>query len=405
MKKISSLIKLLLDALFGRITTKASPMMEPVLFMHLARRSYLILGMVSLLSFLSCNKDSQHGGPQAGAVDVYAAGYIINTSSTSKDIAIYWRNENYFLLSDGTKDAQAMSIAVSGNDVYVAGTETDFANFIFSAHAICWKNGNALYLDEGGSSYSFATSVAVSGNDVYVAGYKHNVANSAPVYWKNGIPNYLDGGLIYGYANAITVSGNDVYIAGNELNNFGNPHVAKYWKNGIAFPLTDGTTLADAVAITVSGNDVYVLGYQDDKNGYRAPKYWKNGSPVPLGDGSVTVVYSIAVSGNNVFVAGASINAEYPFTILTAKYWKNGIPTELTKTNNSLAESIATCGNDIYVVGTSGEDNVNINRRGLATLWRNGDAFELPGQTNAFLGIANSIFIARRNSRQEPHKY
>ena len=48
--------------------------------------------------------------------------------------------------------------------------------------------------------------------------------------------------------------------------------------------LTDGSKQAEAKSIAVSGNDVYVAGYEDKGYYDFVAKYWKNGTPVILGD-------------------------------------------------------------------------------------------------------------------------
>ena len=112
--------------------------------------------------------------------DVYACGALE---------ARYWKNGNAVSL-----DGVAKSIFVSDGDVYVAGSQTDGEPFqTYNGHsyrrvAKYWKNGTAVNLSDG-TKDAYATSIAVSGNDVYVAGYEENDAgtqNWVAKYWKNG---------------------------------------------------------------------------------------------------------------------------------------------------------------------------------------------------------------------------
>jgi hypothetical protein len=114
--------------------------------------------------------------------DLYVAGteeISVNQYSTI-GVAKYWKNGNPInLTSVSTEDATASSIAVSGNNVYVAGIQYD--RLSTNGIAKYWKNGIPVKLTDG-STDDQANSIAVSGTDVYVAG----TANGIATYWKNG---------------------------------------------------------------------------------------------------------------------------------------------------------------------------------------------------------------------------
>ncbi len=160
-------------------------------------------------------------------------------------------------------------------------------------------------------------------------------------------------------------------MAGLEVNDNG-VTVATYWKDGIPVRLGNGTLNSDANSIAVSGNDVYVAGYEDTiiaGYGGTIVKYWKNGKSVNLTDGSTIIAdaTSIVVSGSNVYVAGY----DYPGYNAVAVYWKNGVRVNLTDESNfAMAYSIAVSGNDVYVAGTE-ESPIGINNY-RATYWKNG---------------------------------
>jgi hypothetical protein len=187
--------------------------------------------------------------------------YVTGKSSTAGG-AIYWKNGVEVNLN--TPNAYTMGLAVSGNDVYVAGAEND--------KAVYWKNGQVVNLPDGGY---MANAIAVSGSDVYVGG---NSASGGDVYWKNGVEMSLG---LHATVTSMTVSGNDVYFAGGVSGTSGSLIKPVYWKNGQVVYLTGSSNNASSIA--VSGQDVYVAG---GMNGYGYAVYWKNGVIDTLGIGA-----------------------------------------------------------------------------------------------------------------------
>jgi len=169
------------------------------------KKNYFLIMLV--LGFCSCKKEISNTVARPAEVDVYVAGVMSVNNST---VPGYWKNGKRILLDSaayvgGYGTAVAYSLAVSGNDVYVAGyyttgvTQTQFG--------IYWKNGMPVYLTDGSTGTEAANSIAVSGTDVYVAGYGNN---GSAKYWKNGNPVNLTNGTNNAYANSIAVSGTDV---------------------------------------------------------------------------------------------------------------------------------------------------------------------------------------------------
>ena len=167
--------------------------------------------------------------------DVYVSGYEINLSSSSW-VAKLWKNGVAQNLSNGTNIAYANSVFVSGNDVYVAGTDNGIAKF--------WKNGVAQNLTNG-STTAEAHSVYVSGNDVYVAGVEGDYGK----LWKNEVAQNLTTGSTASEAYSVFVSGGDVFVAGAVSD--GSNLLATLWKNGVAQYLTDRTIASVAQSVFV----------------------------------------------------------------------------------------------------------------------------------------------------------
>ncbi len=358
-------------------------------------KNHLLL-FLCCLGLWSCSKDAVTKSPKQAA-DVYVAGYewgpILPSGQlhSSYSAAKYWKNGIAFnlTLTDGTQSASASSIAVSGIDVYVAGSvANDYASTLNPPEiATYWKNGHAITL-AGGTG---ANSIAISGTDIYVAGYGYEGGGTVAKYWKNGIAVNLEQNA---YASSIAVSGADVYVAGYR----GAPYkgtmggypptysAAKYWKNGVGV-LTDDPNESQAWSIAISGTDVYMAG----GGGYNNPastgvaRYWKNDHRIYLPVSNSSVARSIAVSGTDVYAAGSE--GSFDTWITVAKYWKNGEAITLTEGTN--ATSITISGTDIYVAGYT-----NDYAGSVAKYWKNGSAVKLSDGSKS--NFTSSIFVVEK---------
>jgi hypothetical protein len=364
------------------------------------KKNFLIVFIV--LFSISCQKEISHE-VESNQVDIYVAGL---EEKGSGYVAKYWKNGQPIELTDGTTNAAATSIFVSGNDVYVCGSVDAIATY--------WKNGNPVTLGDGN-----ATSIAVSGNDVYVAGWIRIFAGVVSIracYWKNGDITYLPENTrpadywssypitsIGTWANSIFISGADIYIAGGEtVDRMTSPYPnlsgigcrsAVYWKNGNEIYLIKGSyggSYADeANSIFVAGQDVYACGALE-------ARYWKNESSVYLPGRTAK---SIFVSEGDVYVAGSQPDGQ-PFQTYfgvfyrdVAKYWKNGNPVNLSDgTKNAYPTSIAVSGDDVYAAGY--EEMTAGDRDFIAKYWKNGNPVIL-GDGSKY-SEASSIFLAKK---------
>lgn len=203
--------------------------------------------------------------------------------------------------------------------------------------------------------------------DVFISGQVDGQA----VYWKNGEINYLaeDSEFSFTATSAIISSESDVYIGGGITEE---TLFAAYWKNDETIKLSE--TRSQVYSMTVSGSDVYVAGFEKSTNNLNAC-LWVNGEKVEfagLNNNDFSVCTDVVVEGSDVHVLGVESNVN----MISAKYWKNGVPIEIISDSAYYTQfsDIAVSGDDVHIVGYISDEN------GFRTYkyWKNGVEMEIP---------------------------
>lgn len=267
--------------------------------------------------------------------DIYILGSTHNIGGYA--IPTYWKNNNIVQFEapgpfDDTLRFET-AIAVTGNKVHVVGY-----NFFYPSPSSNNRYYAFHYIDDGGSITverhpfpsvsSQAFGMAISGNDVYIAGSTNDGLNTAK-YWKNNwtLATSLTDGISYAIGQALTVAGNDILVAGREGCDIASCiSTIKLWRNNMTNPtvVSDGLFSAEASCMAASGNDIYVAGFQYNAVGTAIGKLWKiSGSTVTavtLSDGQHrTRITGISVKNNDVFVCGYEVR---PDNTTRGKYWR-----------------------------------------------------------------------------------
>lgn len=168
--------------------------------------------------------------------DIYVAGYV-NT------IAKLWKNGLDMPLPNIVTGNALQAIAISGNDVYVTGN-------IGTNTIRYWKNNTSADINAPAGYSVFATDIAVDGNDVYIAGWESNGTTGTAMYWKNGTAVRLGDGIRNSTAWGISVKNGTVYVTGNSAaGSSGFIDYATLWENGVAKVIGTRNSRATAIAV------------------------------------------------------------------------------------------------------------------------------------------------------------
>lgn len=119
---------------------------------------------------------------------------------------------------------------------------------------------------------------------------------------------------------------------------------AVLWKNQVATPLTLPTgNRAAAYYLAISGTDVYIAGA--DLNATPKMTYWKNQTWLFSGDNN-SVAEGFAVSGSDIHVGGYETTPSF-----RAAYWKNGVKTLYAGGFLTYSYDLFLNGTDVYLAG------------------------------------------------------
>jgi len=207
------------------------------------------------------------------SVDVYVAGFDTDYNWTGNIVsrARFWKNGEPTDLSENNwwlpniSSTTANSIVVRDSNVYVCGSAGNFARY--------WINTKSVNLTDG--LYPAAANViAADGNNIYVAGWESNGSKKVAKLWINGISTIQTDGINDASFTSIFVENNDVYLAGYEYE--GSNQVAKYWKNENAYSLANSDHYSNATGIALKDNNVWVSGYEI-VNSIVEARLWENG--------------------------------------------------------------------------------------------------------------------------------
>lgn len=247
--------------------------------------------------------------------DVYAVG---REYQGSKSVAKLWKNGTATNPINSSNNTEVLTCAVSASgDVYILVRE--WSNIVNEYKVL--KNNIPVALNRTNTNtVIFPYDVFVSGNDVYVSGSEYSSATNLvkAVFWKNGIISSLSdvAANAQNEARKIFVSDNNVYALGTEARADGND-IAVLWKNGLPTSITDGTKTGVVNALFVSGNDVYIAGGEYDQTTFNSVTIlWKNGTPIFTRNGDDFNFTSVAVLNNNWYLIGDG---------LEVSLWKNGV--------------------------------------------------------------------------------
>ena len=294
--------------------------------------------------------------------NVYAGGQFTNSGEMFINNIAKWDGSSWSALGSGM-DHVVYALAVSGSNLYVGGEFTTAGGS--SAQRVAKWDGSS-WSAWGLGMNSTVWALAASGNDLFAGGDFTTADGSNAnrmAKWSGSAWSAFTAGL-NNWVYALVAAGSNVYAAGTFTTAGGVP--TDYNKNMVA--KWDGSSWSilgfgmngTVNALAVSGNDLYAggsfyysyngppIGGSGSAAGYVSR--WNGSSWSALGSGVDRDVYSLVVSGSDLYVGGDFSTAGGNSANHVAK-WNGSAWTPLGSGVNARAEALAIAGNDLYAGG------------------------------------------------------
>jgi hypothetical protein len=308
---------------------------------------------------------------------MYPPGYVYKWDGNSWSV-LGQMNGNF----SGGYVLPVYALAVSGSDLYAGGFFT-VVNSTSASSIAKWNGGSWSALEPGlngifPQTYPNVTALAVSGNDAYVGGFFATAGGAGAAYniarWNGSGWSALGSGIgpnfYFDSVNALTASGSDLYVGGNFTETGGSAakYVAKWdgssW-SALGSGLGSDTVSAQVHALAVSGNDLYAAGAFMTASGIAVTNIakWDGSSWSALGSGigdANSSVNVLAVSRSDVY-AGGSFTTAGGIAATNIARWDGGSWSALGSGisapaaypyNGGSVVALAVSGSDLYAGGS-----------------------------------------------------
>ncbi len=259
---------------------------------------------------LGCNSDVR--AIAVSGTDVYVAGSFTTVGGVSANRIAKWDGAAWSPLGTGL-DAEVRALAVMGADLYAGGWFT-VAGGVPVNQIARWDGATWSPLGSGAGGSAavgnrIVTALAVSDSALYVGGYFSMVGGVAATNhiarWDGTAWSALGTG-VNGNVFALAVAGPDLYVGGNFLPVGGGAASGITRWDGTMWSAL-GPGLGNSVyALAVSGTDVYAGGSFTTAGGQPVSKVakWDGTAWSELGGGASEAVAALGVSGTDVYAAG-----------------------------------------------------------------------------------------------------
>jgi hypothetical protein len=306
---------------------------------------------------------------------VYVGGYFTHAGNVNATDLAVWDNQTQTWSKVGNADLvhavtspSVKALAFDNQGHLIVGGQFDTIGGLSTPNIAKWNGSTWSKLGAGvGDTNAEVDALAVSGNDLY-AGGTFTTPSYSVAHWNGSSWSGLGSGLIHSFYKdvyAVAVSGSNVYIGGSfdTVTDSGGDLSVKNiarWNGSHWSSLGTGID-ASVYTLGVDGSgNLYAGGQYNTAGGTTVNKIavWNGSSwaalrnPESFNAGTSSNVYSLVVSGNDVFVGGAmttagdfEVNHVARWNIVAQNWFSLGGGTDQT------VNAVAVKGADVYVGG------------------------------------------------------